>query len=529
MDLLEQMETSGLQEGEGEKKEKEEGDSVVRSSSLDVMDLLEQMETSDLQEGEGEKKEKEKEEKEEESLMETSNLQEEKEEEESRLLQMPSVIMVEGGVDPPTNDALEPETDIRTRKEAEPASSAPAADNLPLQSDSDAGDNPPLQSDSDAGDNPSLQSDPDAGDNPPLQSDPDAGDNPPLQSGPDAGDNPPLQSDPDAGDNPPVQSDPDAGDNPPLQSDPDAGDNPPLQSGPDAGDNPPLQSDPDAGDNPPVQSDPDAGDNPPLQSDPIVENRQHLQPDSERVVLVSAGGLTCDDHGGLPSDSGAHSELLDYKKHHGLCGETPSPSLVVTESGGDNNCSLSGTALLREEDYQAAMAAAEWVGGKMEPHPGVNTGRDEDYRAMIVAAEWVGGKMEPLCPPRREEEEESDGFLMPECKDDRNVPVVVLESYSSGSDQSPCIHRDDRKGKVLDTTTSSVAPAPPDPIVLLQPATSSQRVCKNSESSNAPVIDEVIDVVGSPQTVRSQRPQGNMQPEGSQQGTTQGWYSRFVG
>ena len=419
MDLLEQMETSGLQEGEGEKKEKEEGDSVVRSSSLDVMDLLEQMETSDFQEGEGEKEEKEKEEKEEESLMETSDLQEEKEEEESRLLQMPSVIMVEGGVDPPTNDALEPETDTTTRKEAEPASSAPA------------------------------------------------------------------------------------------------------------GDNPPLQSDPDAGDNPPVQSDPDAGDNPPLQSDPIVENRQHLQPDSEIVVLVSAGGLTCDDHGGLPSDSGAHSELLDYKKHHGLCGETPSPSLVVTESGGDNNYSLSGTALLREEDYQAAIAAAEWVGGKMEPHPGVNTRRDEDYRAMIVAAEWVGGKME--CPPRREEEEESDGFLMPECKDDRNVPVVVLESYSSGSDQSPCIHRDDRKGKVLDTTTSSVAPAPPDPIVLLQPATSSQRVCKNSESSNAPVIDEVIDVVGSPQTVRSQRPQGNIQPEGSQQGTTQGWYSRFVG
>ena len=455
MDLLEQMETSGLQEGEGEKKEKEEGDSVVRSSSLDVMDLLEQMETSDFQEGEGEKEEKEKEEKEEESLMETSDLQEEKEEEESRLLQMPSVIMVEGGVDPPTNDALEPETDTTTRKEAEPASSAPA------------------------------------------------------------------------GDNPPLQSDPDAGDNPPLQSDPEEGDNPPLQSDPDAADNPPVQSDPDAGDNPPLQSDPDAGDNPPLQSDPIVENRQHLQPDSERVVLVSAGGLTCDDHSGLPSDSGAHSELLDYKKHHGLCGETPSPSLVVTESGGDNNYSLSGTALLREEDYQAAIAAAEWVGGKMEPHPGVNTRRDEDYRAMIVAAEWVGGKME--CPPRREEEEESDGFLMPECKDDRNVPVVVLEPYSSGSDQSPCIHRDDRKGKVLDTTTSSVAPAPPDPIVLLQPATSSQRVCKNSESSNAPVIDEVIDVVGSPQTVRSQRPQGNIQPEGSQQGTTQGWYSRFVG
>ena len=483
MDLLEQMETSGLQEGEEEKKEKEkeEGDSVVRSSSLDVMALLEQMETSDLQEGEGEKEEKEKEEKEEENLMETSDLQEEKEEEESRLLQMPSVIMVEGGVDPPTNDALEPETDTRTRKEAEPANSAPAVDNLPLPSD------------------------------------------------PDAGDNPPLQSDPDAGDNPPLQSDPEEGDNPPLPSDPDAGDNPPLQSDPDAGDNPPLQSDPDAGDNPPVQSDPDAGDNPPLQSDPIVENRQHLQPDSEIVVLVSAGGLTCDDHGGLPSDSGAHSELLDYKKHHGLCGETPSPSLVVTESGGDNNYSLSGTALLREEDYQAAMAAAEWVEGKMEPHPGVNTRRDEDYRAMIVAAEWVGGKMEPLCPPRREEEEESDGFLMPECKDDRNVPVVVLEPYSSGSDQSPCIHRDDRKGKVLDTTTSSVAPAPTDPIVLLQPATSSQRVCKNSESSNAPVIDEVIDVVGSPQTVRSQRPQGNMQPEGSQQGTTQGWYSRFVG
>ena len=60
MDLLEQMETSDLQEGEGERKEKEkeaeEGDSVVRSSSLDVMDLLEQMETSDLQEGEGEKR-----------------------------------------------------------------------------------------------------------------------------------------------------------------------------------------------------------------------------------------------------------------------------------------------------------------------------------------------------------------------------------------------------------------------------------------------------------------------------------------
>ena len=457
MDLLEQMETSDLQEGEGEKKEKEEGDSVVRSSSLDVMDLLEQMETSDLQEGEGEKKEKEKEEKEEENLMETSDLQEEKEEEESRLLQMPSVIMVEGGVDPPTDYALEPETDTRTRKEAEPASSAPAGDNPPPQSDSDAGDNPPLQSDSDAGDNP------------------------------------------------------------------------PLQSDPEEGDNPPPQSDPEEGDNPPPQSDSDAGDNPPLQSDPIVENRQHLQPDSERVVLVSAGGLTCDYHSGLPSDSGAHSELLDYKKHHGLCGETPSPSLVVTESGGDNNYSLSGTALLREEDYQAAMAAAEWVGGKMEPHPGVNTGRDEDYQAMIVAAKWVGGKMGPLCPPRREEEEESDGFLMPECKDDRNVPVVVLESYSSGSDQSPCIHRDDRKGKVLDTTTSSVAPAPPDPIVLLQPATSSQRVCKNSESSNAPVIDEVIDVVGSPQTARSRRPQGNMQPEGSQQGTTQGWYSRFVG
>ena len=454
MDLLEQMETSDLQEGEGE-KEKEEGDSVVRSSSLDVMDLLEQMETSDLQGREGEKKEKEKEE---ESSMETSDLQEEKEEEESQLLQMPSVIMVEGGVDPPNDDALEPETDTRTRKEAEPANSAPA------------------------------------------------------------------------GDIPPLQSDPDARDNPPLQSDPDARDNPPLQSDPDAGDNPPLQSNPDAGDIPPLQSDPDAGDIPPLQFDPIVENRQHLQPDSEIVVLVSAGGLTCDDHSGLPSDSGAHSELPDYKKHHGTCGETPSPSLVVTESGGDNNYSLSGTALLREEDYQAVMAAAEWVGGKMEPpHPGVNTRRDEDYQAMIVAAEWVGGKMEPLCSPRREEEEESDGFLMPECKDDRNVPVVVLESYSSSSDKSPCIHRDDRKGKVLDTTTNSVAPAPPDPIVVLQPATSSQRVCKNSKSSNAPVVDEVIDVVGSPQTVRSQRPQGNMQPEGSQQGTTQGWYSCFVG
>ena len=419
--------------------------SVVRSSSLDVMDLLEQMETSDLQEGEGENK-KEKEE-EEESLMETSDLQEEKEEEQSRLLEMPSVIMVEGGVDPPTDDALEPETDTRIRKEAEPASPAPEGDNLPLQSDPDAGDNPPLQSD------------------------------------------------------------------------------------PVTGDNPPLQSDPDAGDDPPLQSDPGAEDNPPLQSDPVVGNREHLQPDSEIVMLVSARGLTCDDHSGLPSDSGAHSELPDYEKHHGLCGETPSPSLVVTESGGDNNYNLSGTALLREEDYQAVMAAAEWVGGKMDsPHPGVNTRREEDYQAMIVAAEWVGGKMEPLCPPRREEEEESDGFLMPECKDDRNVPVVVLESYSSGSDQSPCVHRDDRKRKVVDTTrTNSDAPAPPDPIDVLQPATSSQSVCKKSKSSNAPVIDEVIDVVGSPQTVRSQRPQGSRQPEGSQQGTTQGWYSRFVG
>ena len=162
--------------------------------------------------------------------------------------------------------------------------------------------------------------------------------------------------------------------------------------------------------------------------------------------------------------------------------------------------------------------------------------REEDYQAMIAAAKWVGGKMEPHRPPGREEEEESDGFLMSEYKDDKNLPVVVLESYSSGSDQSPSVHRDDWKGRVLDVTTNPDTPAPPDPVVDLQPATSSQSVSK--KSLTAPVIDEVMDVVpvgsqtvGS-QTVGSQRPQGSLetqqQPERSQQGAAQDWYPCLV-
>ena len=395
----------------GESKEGE-GDSAVRSFSLNVMDLLEQMETSDLQEGEeegrmetsdlqelegkkveeGKKEEKEEEEEEEEE--DVMNLQEEEEEGEGRLLQMPAVIMVEGGVDPPTDGALEPETDTRTRNESDPASPAPAGDNLPLQSDLEAGDNLP---DLEAGDNlPDLE----------------------------------------------------------------------------------------------------AGDN---------------LPDLE------AGG------------SGTHSKLPDSKEHHGLYRESPSPSLMVTESQGYNDYSLAGNDLLKEEDYQAMIAAAEWVGEKMDsPSPGVKAMREEDYQAMIAAAKWVGGKMEPHRPPGREEE--SDGFLMSEYKDDKNLPVVVLESYSSGSDQSPSVHRDDWKGRVLGMTTNPDTLAPPDPVVDLQPGTSSQSVCK--KSLTAPIIDEVMDVlpVGSQrpqgsQTVGSQRPQGSQQtqqqPERSQQGAAQ--------
>ena len=234
---------------------------------------------------------------------------------------------------------------------------------------------------------------------------------------------------------------------------------------------------------------------------------------------------------------------------------------MVTESQGDNDYSLAGNDLLKEEDYQAMIAAAEWVGEKVEyPSPGVNAMREEDYQAMIAAApgvnamreedyqamiataKWVGGKMEPHRPPGREEEEESDGFLMSEYKDDKNLPVVVLESYSSGSDQSPSVHRDDWKGRALDMTTNPDSLAPPDPVVDLQPATSSQSVSK--KSLTAPVIDEVMDVVpvgsqtvgsqrpqGS-QTVGSQRPQGSLetqqQPERSQQGAAQDWYPCFV-
>ena len=423
----------------GESKEGE-GDRAIRSFSLNVMDLLEQMETSDLQEGEEEgrmetsdlqelegkkveegKKEEKEEEEEEEDVM---NLQEEEEEGEGRLLQMPAVIMVEGGVDPPTDGTLEPETDTRTRNESDPASPAPAGDNLPLQSDLEAGDNLPLQSDLEAGDNlPDLE----------------------------------------------------AGDNLP---DLEAGDNLP---------------DLEAGDNLP---DLEAGDN---------------LPDLE------AGG------------SGTHSKLPDSKEHHGLYRESPSPSLMVTESQGYNDYSLAGNDLLKEEDYQAMIAAAEWVGEKMDsPSPGVKAMREEDYQAMIAAAKWVGGKMEPHRPPGREEE--SDGFLMSEYKDDKNLPVVVLESYSSGSDQSPSVHRDDWKGRVLGMTTNPDTLAPPDPVVDLQPGTSSQGVCK--KSLTAPVIDEVMDVlpVGSQrpqqsQTVGSQRPQGSQQtqqqPERSQQGAAQ--------
>ena len=460
----------------GESKEGE-GDSAVRSFSLNVMDLLEQMETSDLQEGEeegrmetsdlqelegkkveeGKKEEKEEEEEEEEDVM---NLQEEEEEGEGRLLQMPAVIMVEGGVDPPTDGALEPETDTRTRNESDPASPAPAGDNLPLQSDLEAGDNLPLQSDLEAGDN--------------------------L----------PLQSDLEPGDNLPLQSDLEPGDNLPLQSDLEPGDNLP---------------------------DLEAGDNLP-----------DLEP-GDNLPDLEAGG------------SGTHSKLPDSKEHHGLYRESPSPSLMVTESQGYNDYSLAGNDLLKEEDYQAMIAAAEWVGEKMDsPSPGVKATREEDYQAMIAAAKWVGGKMEPHRPPGREEE--SDGFLMSEYKDDKNLPVVVLESYSSGSDQSPSVHRDDWKGRVLGMTTNPDTLAPPDPVVDLQPGTSSQGVCK--KSLTAPVIDEVMDVlpvgsqrpqqsqtVGSQrpqrsQTVGSQRPQGSQQtqqqPERSQQGAAQDWYPCFV-